>query len=430
MNTSPDIPGVYRQYVSVRPDNELATGVPVFIGLRRRRLSDDLLRRWPSASSAQPKRLLLVVARLTRWFEFDQLLGTRGENDYLRGVVRGFFTTGGRFCFCYVVAVASPPESIADRIRPDELPDATLVHVEMLKADEHAFAAILSEALALVERLDEVDLVCTPELHDQEREPAPRLQRQVLEHCETRSGGRFAILDAPPVDPESLAALMRAPNEALAGMNGAIYYPWINVGTRARPSLLPPCGHVAGVYARSDRATGVHKSPANEALEGVIDLRTNLTDTQLGLFYERRVNCLRAFAGRGIRVWGARTLSEDPLWRSIGTRRLVLTVGRWFERRMSALVYEPHDERLWARVERELAAYCAELFRRGALAGLSAQEAFYIRCDGELNPPALRERGELVVELGLRPISTSEFLMVRIVQAAAGVAVDAPALPT
>ena len=98
---------------------------------------------------------------------------------------------------------------------------------------------------------------------------------------------------------------------------------------------MPPCGHVAGIYARSDQRVGVHKAPANEPVEGALDLRVNLTDDVIGRLYAAGVNCLRALPGRGIRVWGARTLSDDPAWRPIGARRVFLTMSRWLEQFMA-----------------------------------------------------------------------------------------------
>jgi phage tail sheath protein FI len=170
----------------------------------------------------------------------------------------------------------------------------------------------------------------------------------------------------------------------------------------------------------------VHKAPANEALDDAIALQFSLSDVQQRDLNVAGVNCLRALPGRGIRIWGGRTISADPSWRYVGVRRLFLTVGRWAERHLAALIYEPSDGRLWARLERELSAYCADLFRRGALAGRSSREAFYVRCDAETNAAAARERGEVVAEVGLRPVSTSEFVVVRLFHNAGGVGVGAP----
>ncbi len=127
-----------------------------------------------------------------------------------------------------------------------------------------------------------------------------------------------------------------------------------------------------------------------------------------------------AFPGRGIRVWGARTLSSDSAWSYVNVRRLLLTAGRWLERNMSGITFEPNDETLWARIQRDLTVYFNDMFRRGALKGSTPQEAFYIRCDAQTNPPDAREAGTVVTEIGLAPAAPSEFVIVRIISDATG----------
>jgi phage tail sheath protein FI len=181
------------------------------------------------------------------------------------------------------------------------------------------------------------------------------------------------------------------------------------MGETAAPIMVPPCGHVAGVYARTDEPTGIRKAPANEVLYGVLDLRWHLSDKDQGSFFAAgndevppgAVNCLRAFPGRGIRIWGARTLAKDPSWRYVNVRRLFLTAIRWIEWHMTATAFEPNGPDLWPRIQRELNAYCFELFRRGALKGATTNEAFYVRCDADINPPEMRDNGIVVAEVGL-----------------------------
>jgi phage tail sheath protein FI len=100
-----------------------------------------------------------------------------------------------------------------------------------------------------------------------------------------------------------------------------------------------------------------HKAPANEVVEGVLDLRADLGDREVADLYDMGVNCLRAFPGRRIRVWGARTLSDDPAWRHVKVRRVLLSLGRWLDRFMAGLVHEPNDIRLWVRIMRDLTAH-------------------------------------------------------------------------
>ena len=130
---------------------------------------------------------------------------------------------------------------------------------------------------------------------------------------------------------------------------------------------------------------------------------------------------IRRFTKSGIRVWGARTISNDPLWRYVNVRRLVLTTRRWIERNLTGVVFEPNDPRLWTRIVRELEAYLTGLFERGALQGQAPRQAFFVKCDAETNPPEVREAGRVVTEVGLAPAVPNEFVIVRIVQAVSGV---------
>jgi phage tail sheath protein FI len=252
----------------------------------------------------------------------------------------------------------------------------------------------------------------------------------VLEHCD-RLGDRLAILDSVP------SADVVAQARGLGGTNGALYYPWVRAtdGSIGGDRFVPPCGHVAGVYADTDQRIGVQKAPANEVLNGVLDLEVSLTDAQQcdiaqrGLDVGVNVNCLRALPGRGIRVWGARTLSRDPNWTYVNVRRLFLTAGRWIQRNLAGAMFEPNDPGLWARITRELSAYFEDLFRRGALRGLTAQQAFYVKCDAETNPPDRREAGTVVTEIGLAPAAPGEFVVVQIIHSPSAVSIVGPSGP-
>jgi hypothetical protein len=189
---------------------------------------------------------------------------------------------------------------------------------------------------------------------------------------------------------------------------------------------VPPCGHVAGIYARTDARVGFHKAPANEIIEGVLDLQSNITQEIQSQLNEIGVNCLRSFARRGIRVWGARTLSGHRNWRYVNVRRIFLTLVRWIEHNMNDLVFEPNEPSLWDRVRDRLGGYCYELFERGALKGRDPAEAFFVKCDEEINPLEVREAGQLICEVGLAPLTPAEFILVRITQSAAGATVTLP----
>jgi hypothetical protein len=229
----------------------------------------------------------------------------------------------------------------------------------------------------------------------------------------------MAILDSlPGAGVEAVVAQGRQLN----GDNGALYYPWVR--TLGGTFFVPPCGHVAGVYARCDQRVGVHKAPANEVLEGVLDLETVLTDDQQEPLNEVSINCLRAFPRRGLRVWGARTLSSGSTWRYVSERRVILTAARWIERNLTDIVFEPHTPRLWDRIVRELTAYFTDLVRRGALSAPPDGQAFYVKCDAETNPRAIQDAGRVVTEIGLRPAAPAEFIVIRILHGPTGVRIE------
>jgi uncharacterized protein len=186
---------------------------------------------------------------------------------------------------------------------------------------------------------------------------------------------------------------------------------------------VPPCGHIAGIYARTDARIGFHKAPANEVVEGVLDLQPNITSELQSQLNDVGVNCIRSFGRRGIRVMGARTLSGHRDWRYVNVRRIFLTLVRWIEHNMNDLVFEPNGPPLWDRVRDRLGGYCYELFARGALKGRDPAEAFFVKCDAEVNPLEVREAGQLICEVGLAPLTPAEFIVVRISQSVAGSAV-------
>jgi hypothetical protein len=138
------------------------------------------------------------------------------------------------------------------------------------------------------------------------------------------------------------------------------------------------------------------------------------------------VNCLRAFPGRGIRVWGARTLSTNEAWTYVNVRRIFLTAARWIDQNMTGYVFEPHTSDLWARITRDLTAYFTDLWRSGALVGSTPDEAFFVKCNAETNPDEDRDQGRVVAEIGLAPTTPHEFIVVRIIQLTSGINMEAP----
>ena len=278
------------------------------------------------------------------------------------------------------------------------------------------------------DNLEDVDLVCVPDLMVDSIRADPdtvvEIQQRILQYCKDR-GDCFAILDACPT--ENIQEVIRQWQQ-LSPTEGALYFPWLRVEPLAGSleQFVPPCGHIAGIYARTDTQIGVHKAPANELIAGALDVGRQLTDEENGRLNEAGVNAVRFFLGHGIRVWGARTLSGLPNWQYVNVRRLFISLVRWIDQNMRDLTFEPHTPALWDRVSDRLGAYCYSMFQNGALKGMSPDEAFFVKCNAETNPLDVREAGQLICEVGLAPVRPAEFLVVRITQNAAGATVIFP----
>jgi hypothetical protein len=369
-------PGVYREDIFLQPEARLPTGVPGFVGFAE----------VGSAGETPPNS----PVALHRKEEFVTQLGSRPEG-YLAEAVAGFFDNGGTRCYVVRADSSSDPE------------------------------IALKNAVDALAPLTDLDLVAIPDamtLRLADKRPdagsITRVQTHALEHC-AKLGTRLAILDALPGD-----VVLAQRNSITAGqtepINGALYHPWIKIANRE--DAVPPCGHVAGIFARTDARAGVFKAPANEEVLGVLDLEVNIDNRVQDQLNPEGINCLRAFPGRGIRVWGARTLSRDPNWRYINIRRLFLTLGRWIDVNMPWAAFEPNTPGLWVRIQRELNTYLTGLWRAGGLKGQTPEQAFYVKCDAETNPPEVREAGQVVTEIGLAPGAPAEFIVVRIVHRA------------
>jgi hypothetical protein len=188
--------------------------------------------------------------------------------------------------------------------------------------------------------------------------------------------------------------------------------------------FVPPAGHMAGIWSRSDDTRGVHKAPANEVVRGAVSLETQITSREHDLLNPQGINCIRAFPGRGVRVWGARTLSSDPAWRYLNVRRLFNFIEESILEGTQWVVFEPNDLDLWQRIRRTITAFLLGVWRDGALFGATPEEAFYVKCDSETNPPDVVDAGQVVVEIGIAPVKPAEFVVFRIAQFSGGALVN------
>jgi|ERR1043166_6731334 phage tail sheath protein FI len=234
----------------------------------------------------------------------------------------------------------------------------------------------------------------------------------IVTHCENLRF-RFAVIDsAKSQDPGD-------PRNAIADSSyAAFYYPWIltsDPSTGAR-KLIPPGGHVLGVYARSDTERGVFKAPANETLRGALDLEVDINDQIQDTLNPKGVNAIRSFPGRGIRVWGARTITSNSLWKYVSVRRLFIFLERSIYEGTQWVVFEPNDDKLWARVTDTIRLFLRTQWRLGALMGRTEQEAFFITCDRTTMSQDDILNGRLICEIGIAPVRPAEFVIFRIFQ--------------
>jgi len=246
------------------------------------------------------------------------------------------------------------------------------------------------------------------------------VQTSLISHCE-QHGNRMAILDAPPGMTPQQVREWRSADAMYDSAFAALYYPWIKVenpiGTNGDAEVyIPPSGHIAGVWARTDESRGVWKAPANDTIRGCLDLEYATTQNEQAVLNPIGINCIRPFGTRGIRIWGARTLASDTDWRYINVRRLFNMIESTIAEGTQWAVFEPNDMSLWEGVKRTLNAYLRGLWSAGALFGQSADQAFYVKCDAETNPPESIDQGLLVVEVGIAPVKPAEFVVFRIAQ--------------
>jgi uncharacterized protein len=412
-------PGMYIEWraQSLAGRAALPTGVPVFVGFVK-----------PGAFAADAPR----ARWFDRWERFDAAFSAARASPLLVHAVRGFFENGGERCL--VVPVQADYDIAADQ--------ATYANAMQLAGN---LGAPFDQG-ELLDDMEDIDLVCVPDamtpVIERYRDWVFDVQARATEHC-ARMGERFALLDAMSVGRNALAiekddrlqaalSATIAQWQTLPARHGALYFPWIEVKALPVDGVqttvrVPPCGHIAGVFARSDRRVGVYKAPGNEPLEGVVDIDFDLADTDQAALNEAGINCLREWPGRGLRVWGARTLCDRPELRYVNVTRLMLTVKRELEYHLRDLVFEPNNESLWGNVADRLTGYFADLYLSGALKGSEAAEAFFVKCDAETNSMEERDTGTVVALAGLAPVVPAEFLIVRITQSAAGVTVGGPA---
>jgi phage tail sheath protein FI len=282
-----------------------------------------------------------------------------------------------------------------------------------------------------LEAIEEVTMLAVPDLMSAyesgaiDLEGVQAVQQAMIDHCELM-GNRVAILDTPPALNAQQVKEWRVEKTGYDSKYATMYWPWVKVFDAAEGGMrmIPPSGAIAGIWGRSDDTRGVWKAPANEIVRGTIDVELNITRVEHDLLNPVGINVIRSFPGRGIRVWGARTLSSDPAWRYLNVRRLfnfiegsILVGTQW-------VVFEPNDLDLWQRIRRTISSFLLRLWRDGALFGATPDEAYYVKCDSETNPPDVVDAGQVIVEIGIAPVKPAEFVVFRLAQFSAGAAIE------
>lgn len=292
-------------------------------------------------------------------------------------------------------------------------------------------------------QIDEVAMVACPDLMLAFQQQLISLQQlhglmeMMITSCESAATGpayRMAIIDPPPVKPRRSDYPVLPEQQKPQDVEGwlmdsfgrrsqfaALYYPWIQVpnpGNAGKPLSVPPCGHMMGLWCRTDESRGIHKAPANEIPRGVLGLAYDVNFREQELLNPVGINCIRKFRNRGTLVWGARTLAQkdDTDWRYVSVRRIMSYIEKSIEEGTQWAVFEPNDEDLWARVTRTVKNFLERIWRQGALFGSTPDEAFYVKCDAELNTPETMKLGQLFIEVGVSPVRPAEFVVFRISQ--------------
>lgn len=272
------------------------------------------------------------------------------------------------------------------------------------------------KGLTAFTEIDDISIVYVPDIHKVKPEDQEVVKDDILTHCETMKD-RFAIIDIEHDSPNIGSMVITRSSKY-----GALYYPWIKVydPLTEKQEEKPPGGYVAGIYARSDIERGVHKAPANELVRGAVDLQFQITKQDQEILNPRGINVIRYFPGRGILVWGARTCITDPLWKYINVRRLFIFIEKSIERGTQYFVFEPNDEKLWARVRATITQFLTTVWKDGALMGTKVEEAFFVRCDRTTMTQDDIDNGRLICIIGIAPVKPAEFVIFRIAQWAGG----------
>ncbi|WP_162314067.1 phage tail sheath family protein [Pseudoxanthomonas yeongjuensis] len=377
-------PGVYAEEIAYRARSIEAssTDLTLFVG----------------ALPGDPDPAPRVV---TGWQEFVDAWGSSSRIDlagvtspnYLAYAAHAYFQNGGRkLCVVPVGGMGGEPQA-------------------------SDYAAALASSLGLAD----ISLVHAPGASTwAQREP---IEDVLVAHA-GHEPGRFLVLDPPAAQD---LAQVRAQRARLDTSHAALYYPWIVANdvlatTGAASITLPPGGFLCGIHVRTAIEQGIHKPPANSAIRGALDFETRLSELQQDVLNPEGINCLRAFDGRGLRVWGARTMGSDPEWKYINIRRYSDYLQRSLERGTRWAAFERNDETLWSNLRAVIQDFLHDEWRNGALLGSKPEQAWFVSCDRSTMTQEDIDQGRLVCLVGVALLKPAEFAIFRLSQPTADTA--------
>jgi len=383
-------PGVYVEEVppAQRPIPGVGTSTPGFIGVVADTVKMPLM---PGRTGKkqdntdEPEDFYKVAAagtavEISSWQEFKTKFGDfQTDNKTLAHAVYGFFNNGGTSCWVMRAKAAGDLDNPAEELEKFEpIDDMTMV--------------VVPGAITKVQ-------------HD-----------AIIAHC-AKMQDRVGILDgALPADLDP--ATIRPVGLSKEASYAAVYFPWIQVfdPVTGKTDTLPPSGHIAGIYARSDGTRGVHKAPANEVIMGALGTSRPISKAQQEKLNPESINVIRSFSGT-IKVWGGRTMADKGSeFTYVSTRRFFNFLRESIEEGTQWVVFEPNSPSLWKRITRSADDFLLAQWRNGALFGTTPEKAYYVKCDSETNPPDVRELGQVVTEIGVAIVKPAEFVIFRIQQ--------------
>jgi phage tail sheath protein FI len=343
------------------------------------------------------------------FLEFQMLFGgyldeSYGAYRYLPHAVEGFFQNGGQRVYNTRVAAENgnpDQKKLRGREQGKMVLDEAIIGKDSEDPGERT-------GLCALKNIDEISIIAIP------NGTTEKIQKAMIEHCELL-GDRFAVLDSIKNSDLDEVQTQRSLHDS---KHAALYYPWIRIShpLSGKITPVPPSGHICGIYARCDTEHGVHKAPANEVVRGAIGLSKRISKNQQDILNPLGINSLREFSGQGTRVWGARTISSDSLWKYVNIRRLFLYLEESIEKGTQWVVFEPNDEKLWSKVKLTVDQFLREVWKSGALMGTSPQEAFFVKCDRTTMTQDDIDKGKLIVLVGVAPMKPAEFIIFRVAQ--------------